>query len=250
MYYPQKISHVIARGDNLYQLARYYQTTVPMILAHNPNIDPYNLQIGASIVIYPGEDYLRQTNNPNPPVCPDDSKKIDLTNSMRLAWSQHVYWTRMFLISTAERLEDQSATTDRLMQNPKDIAGIFANYYSQNIANIVAQLLTEHLQIGGELITALRDGRTAEAEKLTSEWYINADKMANTFNRINPHYDREEMREMLHKHLDLTTQEVAMRLAKRYTEDIEAFNEVEKEAMMMADYFTSGIIKQFPLEFN
>jgi len=46
MYCPQQLTYVVRPGDNLYQLARYYQTTVPQILAMNPNIDPYNLQIG------------------------------------------------------------------------------------------------------------------------------------------------------------------------------------------------------------
>jgi hypothetical protein len=55
---------------------------------------------------------------------------------------------------------------------------------------------------------------------------------------------------MLYSHLKLTTQEVAMRLAKKYPEDIRAFNEVEAEAAMMADYFTDGIVKQFPMYFD
>jgi len=57
------------------------------------------------------------------------------------------------------------------------------------------------------------------------------------------------LRKMLRYHLELTTQEVAARLAGKYREDIEAFNKVEKEAISMADYFSFGIIKQFPHKF-
>lgn len=49
----QKVQYTIRRGDNLYQLSRYFQTTVQEILALNPGIDPYNLQIGRSIIICP-----------------------------------------------------------------------------------------------------------------------------------------------------------------------------------------------------
>jgi hypothetical protein len=73
--------------------------------------------------------------------------------------------------------------------------------------------------------------------------------MAEAFSSINPNYNREELREMLYRHLELTTQEVAMRLTGKYRADIEAFNKVEQEALMMADYFTSGIMKQFPHKF-
>lgn len=250
MYCPQRFSYVIQQGDNLYHLSKYYQTTVPAILSQNPNIDPYNLQVGTSIIICPGVNFVMQPSNPNPPVCPNTSKQIALINNMRVAWQQHVYWTRMLLISIAERLEDENAVTTRLLQNPNDIAAIFANYYSAEVANRIAQLLTEHLQIGANLITALRDNNAAEANDLNRQWYINADNMAEAFGSINPYYGREELRRMLYTHLDLTKQEVAARLAANYPEDIEAFNKVEQEILSMADYFSSGIMQQFPQKFS
>jgi len=175
-------------------------------------------------------------------------KQMAIINNMRLAWSQHVYWTRLLLISIAERLKDLPQVTERLLQNPYDIARIFAPYYRDDAAKQIASLLTEHLQIGAELITALRD-KNPKADDLTKEWYINADKMAKVFSTLNPHYNYEELRDMLRRHLELTTQEVAARLAGNYHADIEAFNKVEKEAISMADYFSSGIIKQFPHRF-
>jgi hypothetical protein len=176
-------------------------------------------------------------DNPAPP--------SDLSWKMRFAWLQHVYWTRLLLISIAEHLKDQSATTDRLMQNPKDIAGIFKTYYGDKTAAAIEQLLTEHLQIGADLITALRDSKTAEAEHLKTQWYENADKMAAAFSGINLNYRYGELRDMLYRHLDLTTEEVAKRLAGDYPADIQAFGRVEQEAIMMADYFVSGIHRQF-----
>lgn len=250
MLCPQKLTYVISQGDNLYQLARYYQTTVPHILSLNPNIDPYNLQIGSSLIICPGEGFHGLLDNQNLPACPNFGKQINLINSMRLRWSQHVYWTRMLLISIAERLKDVDAVTARLMRNPNDIAGIFADYYSTDVAGTISQLLSEHLQIGAALITALRDGMTAQADALDHQWYVNADKMSNAFGAINPYYKQEEMREMLYRHLDLTKQEVAMRLAGNYPADISAFDAVETEALMMADAFSSGLIRQFPQMFR
>lgn len=250
MYCHNQLSYVIRQGDNLYHLARHYHTTVPAILSQNPNIDPYNLQIGTSLIICPGEEFLMKSNNAYPMPSPDPEKYVSLINDMRAVWEQHVYWTRMLLISIAERLKDQSDTANRILENPKDIANIFAKYYPMDIAKKIAQLLTEHLQIGSALITALRDGKTAEADKLNRQWYINADKMADTFSSINPYYSREALREMLYNHLGLTTQEVSLRLAGKYGADIEAFNKVEEEALKMADYFSSGLIKQFPQNFS
>jgi len=250
MYCAQQITYAIRQGDNLYQLARYYQTTVPHILSLNPTTDPYNLQVGNPLTICPGENFQIMPGNPNPPACPNFAKQMSLVNDMRRKWSQHVYWTRMLLISIAHRLNDLDAVTSRLMQNPNDIAGIFAKYYAPDVAKTIAALLTEHLQIGKDLIIALRDGDHAQADALTHQWYVNADKMADAFSSINPYYEQQAMREMLYSHLKLTTQEVAMRLAGNYSADIKAFDTVEAEALSMADTFSSGIRMQFPHMFN
>jgi len=244
-----RVSHTIQSGDDLYKLAQYYRTNVPAILRLNPNINPYNLQIGSSVTICPGESFTWPQKPAQPPR-PDMSGQLALSNDMRTAWSQHVYWTRMLLISIAERLKDQQAVTDRLLQNPADIANIFAGYYPANVTRTITRLLTEHLQIGAALITALRDGSTAEAEKLERQWYQNANQMADAFSSINPYYEREEVRKMLYEHLELTTQEVSHRLAGEYQADIRAFDSVEREALMMADYFSQGIMRQFPQQFN
>lgn len=249
MFCSQPIGYTIRSGDNLYELSLYYKTTVQSIIAQNPGLNPYNLLVGSTIIICPGENFDRRQTNTNSSVEFNPSMQDSLIDNMREAWVQHVYWTRMLLISIAERLNDQEAVTARLMRNPKDIANIFGIYYNADTAKAIEQLLTEHLQIGADLITALRDGKSAEAEKLETQWYENADKMAEAFSSINPYFDKNMVREMLYSHLDLTTQEVAMRLAKNYPEDIRAFDQVEQEALSMADYFSSGIMQQFPQMF-
>jgi len=173
-----------------------------------------------------------------------------LKEDMRFVWLQHVYWTRMLLISIAHKLKDQAEVTERLLQNPGDIADVFAQYYPADTANEIERLLTEHLQIGAELITALRDGENETAAELDRKWYKNADEMAAAFSSINPHWSFSDLQEMLYRHLELTTIEVSQRLAGHYADDIEAFGEVEQEALAMADMFTLGIFEQFPCKFN
>ena len=247
MQCPDQITYTIRQGDNLYQLSRHYKTTVQALLASNPNVDPYNLILGSTVVVCPGEGFAAQ---PNPPSCPNPAAQFSLLGGMRRVWEQHVYWTRMFLISAAARLPDLNATTARLMQNPKDIANVFAAYYSADTAKTIERLLTEHLQIGGAIITALRDGQTAQADALTRRWYANADEMADAFDAMSPFYQREEVRKMLYTHLDLTTTEVKERLAGNFAADIAAFDRVEQEAISMADYFSAGIMAQFPQRFH
>jgi hypothetical protein len=55
------------------------------------------------------------------------------------------------------------------------------------------------------------------------------------------------MREMWYEHLALTKAEAVARLNNDFEEDIAIFDKIEKEALMMADSFSNGIIRQFCL---
>lgn len=216
-----------------------YNTTVQQIIDTNLALDPYSLRVGQLIYIYP--NYNDEYNDYWISV-----PEVDLLEHMNLVWIEHILWTRMLLISIAENLSDLSATKERLLRNPKDIADVFRKYYGNRIANKIQELLTEHLVIGGDLIVALKNNNQKLASSLNTKWYKNADDMAESFSSINPFYPKEEIRQMLYKHLELTTNEVSARLKRDYRQDIKAYDMVQKEILEMSRFFVNGIVKQFP----
>lgn len=236
------VVHRLVSGENLYRLAQKYNTTVDAVLASNPYLNPYRLRIGDEIVVYPGR-YEAKGH-------PMTTSEVDLMNNMRALWEQHVIWTRLFIISVVDNLKDLDFVTKRLLKNPVDIGNLFRVYYGEAIAKKITDLLTEHLAIAGDLVKALKKGDNVKATALDKRWYKNADDMAFAFASINPHYVEKEVKEMLYKHLDLTKREAADRLAGNYAADIEDFDNIEKQALMMADYFSKGIVNQFPNKFT
>jgi len=54
------------------------------------------------------------------------------------------------------------------------------------------------------------------------------------------------MREMWYKHLALTKAEAVAILTGNYIKGIAIFDQIEEEALMMADDFAEGIVQQFP----
>lgn len=177
------------------------------------------------------------------------TSEVNLIRQMDLVWEQHIMWTRMFLISVAENLNDLEYTKARLLENPKDIANVFRLYYGNDIANTIQKLITEHLVIGGDLIVALKNNNQRLASELNTKWYKNADDITEAFSSINPFYPKETVRQMFYEHLKLTTDEVKARLAKDYAADIKAYDIVQKEILKMSKFFVDGIVKQFPNKF-
>jgi len=50
---------------------------------------------------------------------------------------------------------------------------------------------------------------------------------------------------MLYEHLKMTEYEATERLNNRFANDIDAYDKIEEQALMMADYMARGIQKQF-----
>lgn len=172
-------------------------------------------------------------------------RHFDLSSQMRMLWQQHVYWTRLLMISLLDDLKDQDATQERLLRNPIDFQEVFGQFYDENAARMICELLTEHLIIGAKLIVAVKDNHLNQAKELNDKWYENAACMACAFASINPYYHEEELKEMLDRHLELTTNELNLRIKKDFEKDVQNFDVLEQEAMMMADYFVCGIVCQF-----
>lgn len=173
------------------------------------------------------------------------TNQLNLMNKMSILWDQHVFWTRLLIISILENLKDLEETKKRLLNNPIDIGILFGKFYRPSVQGIITNLLTEHLVIGSKLITAYKNKDTQNINEQNSLWYDNADRMAKAFASINPYYIEKDVKKMLYNHLDLTKNEVALRLAGNYAEDIKNFDMIEKQALEMANYFSMGIIYQF-----
>lgn len=244
MNIPLKTTYTLKKGDNLYKIAQYYNTTVEKILSDNKHLNPNNLMSGEVINIELTNAVAHNKERDGISI-----EEFQLSNGMRMRWEEHVMWTRSYIISVLESLPDSNQVVQRLLENPNDIAALFSPYYPVEITQTISKLLTEHLTIAAALLAALKAGDMAEFDKQDKAWYKNADDMANAFSSINPYYKKEDIKKMLYHHLDLTKKEAAERNSKKYADDIRTYDEIQKQALFMADMFTKGLIQQFPNKF-
>lgn len=171
-------------------------------------------------------------------------QQIRLMSQLQQLWTQHVYWTRFFIISTAADLDDLKPVTSRLLQNPKDFAQLLAPIYGMKAARQFQELLTQHLLIGADLVNAAKNGETEKANYARQKWYQNADEIASFLSSINSCWSRTKWKKMLYSHLEMTEKEATLRLQGNYAADIEVFNNIENEALKMADYMFYGMINR------
>ena len=172
-------------------------------------------------------------------------KQICLMNRIRQLWVQHVYWTRFFIISTSAGLADLEPVTKRLLQNPKDFARLLTPIYGIRLAGLFEKLFTQHLMIAADLVNAAKNGETDKVNYSRKEWYKNADEIAGFLSSVNRCWEEAKWKDMLYSHLEMTEKEATLRLQGNYTADINIFNNIESEALEMADYMSCGIIRTY-----
>lgn len=167
-----------------------------------------------------------------------------------MLWEQHGVWTRAAIISIVSGLPDEDLVIKRLLRNPVDFAQALQPYFGDRISSKFSDLLKDHLIIASQLVRAAKAGDTNAAEDAEKKWYENADDIAFLLGRINPYWSEEDWQTMLHEHLVLVKAEAVDMLSKNYEAGIEIYDEIERQALGMADMMSGGIIKNFPYTFR
>lgn len=177
-----------------------------------------------------------------------ENRNISMSNQkssnelMNKYWEQHVWWTRQLIIGIIHELGDINETTKRILQNPGDIASLFIPKYGKEVAKAVENLITEHLVIGKKLIEATKAEDKKLADELNAKWYRNADDIALALHSINREaYSEKRWKELLYSHLDMTKMEVGYRIMRQFDKDIANFDNIEREALMMAAEMSKGL---------
>ena len=188
-------------------------------------------------------------------VTPVDAKaKMDaptLHDAMRKLWEDHITWTRLAIVSLANDLPDTSSTVDRLLQNQVDIGNAIKPFYGDAAGDQLTALLRDHILIAAEIIQDAKAGDTAAMNDAIARWYANADDIAVFLHNANPdNWSLEDMKMMMHEHLDLTLQEAVAYLHGDYPASVTAYEQVHIEILSMADMLSDGIVRQFPKTFK
>jgi hypothetical protein len=234
----RNMSYSVKNGDTLNQLANQYKTTVDAIVNANPNIDFHNVSSG-EILLIPHESSNSQTNY---------AAETNIINTLRTLWEQHVAWTRMTIISAAAGLPDLNMVVTRLLRNATDMADALKPFYGESDAKKFENFIKDHLTIALQLVTAAKKGDNKNAQDAERRWYSNADDIADFLSSINPYISKDDFKKMLYEHLALTKAEAVARLNNEYAKDIDLYDQIENQALQMADIMSYAIIQQFPNE--
>mgnify|MGYP003812652949 CR=1 FL=1 len=256
------LQYTIRPYDTIWMLAQIFNTTPESIMQLNPGINPTNLQVGQVITIAPGYQSFPLT--PNTDLYGEESEMdfmdnmddmmdgvlssglMDLVNFFRMLWEQHITWTSNVMDAMIFELPFQEQVTQRLLRNAQDFANALMPFYGEDAAQEFANLFTQHITIAAEVIQATKAQDTNAMNEASSRWYQNADQIAAFLASLNPNWREEDWSAMLEDHLNLLNQRINNMVTQNYEEAINLYDDIELQALEMADVMAEGIYMQFP----
>ena len=166
--------------------------------------------------------------------------------ALRKLWSDHVIWTREYIVAAVAGTPDADAAAARLLRNQEDIGAAIEGFYGKPAGDRLTALLKEHILIAVDLIAAAKAGDDAAFATHDSRWAANVGELAAFLAGANPHWPEGDVRDLLLLHLRLTKDEAVARLTGDWAADVRAFDDIFTEIMVVADTLHDGLAAQFP----
>jgi len=177
--------------------------------------------------------------------------RSDFQDAMRRLWSDHVAYTRLFIVSAAAGSADKDATTQRLLQNQTDIGNAVADFYGRDAGSKLTSLLKDHILIAASIVAAAKAGDNAKVTSENKRWHNNATDLAKFLHGANPsNWPEATLQKALFMHLDQTLSEASNELKGNYPASLKDYDEAMTHMLMVADTLTKGIEAQFPKKFS
>lgn len=173
------------------------------------------------------------------------NRTIQLLCSVHSLWEQHIFWTTATITAMVFNLPNRNQVTNRLLRNADDFEQLFRPFYGPQVSARFGELLRDHLIIAAELVQAAIDGDNKAATNAERRWYDNAAEISAFLGSINPFWSAAEWNSMFRQHLELTKEEAVTLIQGDYTRSIALTDEIERQALMMANVMAEGIIRQF-----
>jgi hypothetical protein len=170
--------------------------------------------------------------------------------ALRKLWSDHVIWTREYIVAAVAGTPDAGAAATRLLTNQEDIGAAVAGFYGQAAGDRLTELLKEHIMIAVDLVAAAKSGDQPAFEKHDARWTANIETIARFLAGANPNWPEKDVLDLLALHLKLTKDETVARIGGDWDADVKAFDDIFTEILVLADALNDGIAAQFPEKFG
>lgn len=179
----------------------------------------------------------------------EGAKASELRLGMRKLWTEHIVWTRAWIVSDVYNTGAADADAARLLKNQEDIGNAIKPYYGDEAGDKLTTLLKEHIGAAVDLVKASKENNTEAITVADTALSANVEEIAELLASANPNLPKDDLNSMLKMHLDLLKQQATDIMQGNHEASVTDSDKSVEEIEKMADALSDGIIKQFPEKF-
>lgn len=194
-----------------------------------------------------GVDYeLRAAGDPSP------VSVAELQKTFRDLWLGHIFMIQhAVLYNMTYDLAERDAADRQVLANVRQIANTFTPYYGEARCEKLFVLLASHYSAVKEYSEATIGGNKSRQDAALVSLGANADFIDAFFNEVNPHYlPRGTVRGLIAVHGSHHVLQINQYKKKQYAQLEDTWSIMRKHVHIIADTFTSALVKQFPGRFS
>lgn len=174
-----------------------------------------------------------------------EGERLALYGSLRQLWTQLAVWSRALIVSVAANLGDIQAIKDRLAIIPDAFSRVLSRYFDPRDADRFRVLLIEHIAAMAALVTAEKNNDIQTVNQETENLYANAGRIAAQLAGMNPYWNQEQWGDLLNDYIEILLADLVARMEGDYSREITIFDDLEAQAIKMAEYMAQGMMQRF-----
>lgn len=184
------------------------------------------------------------------PTVARSTKAVDLQETLRDLWTDHIFWVRSVVLSSKYGDADAAKVAEaQAVKNARAIADSIVPFYGKDAGDKLFDLLAGHYGAVKNYMTAAYANDTAGMDGARKQLKANAESIATFLSSANPNWPRETLEMLLLTHGAHHLQQIDALGRKDFASEAETWAMMKKHMHMIADALATGIEKQFPKRF-
>jgi hypothetical protein len=181
------------------------------------------------------------------PICKCESKAIityDITvkDVLRKLFSDHIFFTKLYIDSYLNDIANQKAILKRLLENQDEIGTYVGQIVGQEKGNHLAMLLSEHIKLAGKALVAVKTDRNVQ--KAVQNLFDEGDQVASFISSLNPvKLPVQVVVEQFHRHNQFVVDLATLRFKNtQYAKEVKTFDAYYNHMLMFSDLLYFALI--------
>jgi hypothetical protein len=168
--------------------------------------------------------------------------QVDLKSSMRKLFTDHAVYTALVMKSLVDNGKDTQVLLTRLLLNQKDIGDQIKPIVGEKNGNLVTQLLTQHINLAGDVIKAIIKRDPMLADKI-NQFFANGNQVAAELSSLNPEgLPLETTQEMFHMHNQFVIDMTIARFQGKYDHEQQLYDGYYNEILALSDSISHALM--------